>query len=78
MTAGFSGETAETVLVRAKVSRTAIDAQLVPVVGIGSGVASAARGSQADSILRRFRGFSSALDTDVKIADGKGYVLFKR
>ena len=41
---GFSGETAETVLVRAKVSEDGIDAQLVPVVGGGSGVPSLATG----------------------------------
>ena len=75
---GFSGETAETVLVRAKVSEDGIDAQLVPVVGGGSGVPSLATGSQADSILQRVQGFSAALDTNVKIADGKGYVHLKR
>ena len=75
---GFSGETAETMLVRAKVSEDGIDAQLVPVVGGGSGVPSVATGSQADSILQRFQGFSAALDTNVKIAGGKGYVHVKR
>ena len=75
---GFSGETAETVLVRAKVSEDRIDAQLVPVVGGGSGVPYLAGGSQADSILQRFKGFSAALDTNVKIADGKGYVHIRR
>ena len=75
---GFSGETAETILVRAKVSKDGIDAQLVPVVGGGSGVPSVVKGSQADSILERFQGFSAALDTNVKIADGKGYVHVKR
>ena len=43
---GFSGETAETILVRAKVSEDGIDAQLVPVVGGGSGVPSLATGSR--------------------------------
>jgi hypothetical protein len=75
---GFSGETAETVLVRAKVSENGIDAQLVPVVGGGSGVPSLATGSQGDSILQRFKGFSAALDTTVKVSDGKGYVHVKR
>jgi poly-gamma-glutamate synthesis protein (capsule biosynthesis protein) len=75
---GFSGETAETVLVRAKVSEERIDAQLIPVVGGGSGVPSVVKGSRADSILQRFRGFSAALDTNVKIADGKGYVHLER
>ena len=75
---GFSGETAETVLVRAKVSEDGIDAQLVPVVGGGSGVPSLAKGAQADSILQRVQGFSAALDTNVKIADGKGYLHIKR
>ena len=45
---GFSGETAETVLVRAKVSEDRLDAQLIPVVGGGSGVPSLAKGAQAD------------------------------
>ena len=75
---GFSGETAETVLVRAKVSEDGIDAQLIPVVGGGSGVPSLATGSQADSILQRFKGFSASLDTNVKVAKGKGYVHLKR
>ena len=75
---GFSGETAETILVRAKVSADGIDAQLVPVVGGRSGVPSLATGSEADSILQRFKGFSAALDTKVKISDGKGYVHLKR
>ena len=75
---GFSGETAETILVRAKVSEDSIDAQLIPVVGGGSGVPSLAGGSQGDSILQRVQSFSAALDTNVKIADGKGYVHIKR
>jgi poly-gamma-glutamate synthesis protein (capsule biosynthesis protein) len=75
---GFSGETAETMLVRAKISEDGIDAQLVPVVGGGSGVPSLATGSEADSILQRVQGFSAALDTKVKISDGKGYVHVKR
>ncbi len=75
---GFSGETAETVLVRAKVSEEGIDAQLIPVVGGGSGVPSVVKGSQADGILQRFQGFSEALETNVKIANGKGYVHLKR
>jgi poly-gamma-glutamate synthesis protein (capsule biosynthesis protein) len=75
---GFSGETAETLLVRAKVSEDAIDAQLVPVVGGGSGVPSVVKGSQAESILRRFKSFSSALDTNVEIAGDKGYVHVRR
>jgi len=75
---GFSGETAETMLVRAKVSEHGIDAQLVPVVGGGSGVPSLATGSEADNILQRVQGFSAALNTNVKISDGKGYVHVKR
>ena len=75
---GFSGETAETVLVRAKVSEEGIDAQLIPVVGGGLGVPSVVKGAQADSILQRFQGFSAALDTNVKIVDGRGYVHLRR
>jgi hypothetical protein len=48
------------------------------VVGGGCGVPALATGSQADGILQRFRGFSAALDTDVKISDGKGYVHLRR
>lgn len=75
---GFDGETAETLLVRARVSKERIEAQLVPVIGGGTGVPYLARGPQAQSILRRVKGFSAALDTDVKIAGGKGYVLLRR
>jgi poly-gamma-glutamate capsule biosynthesis protein CapA/YwtB (metallophosphatase superfamily) len=75
---GFSGETAETVLVRAKVSDDRIDAQLVPVVGGGSGVPYLAKDSEAASILQRFREFSDALDTDVTVDGDRGYVHLKR
>jgi poly-gamma-glutamate capsule biosynthesis protein CapA/YwtB (metallophosphatase superfamily) len=75
---GFSGETAETVLVRAKVSGHGIDAQLVPVVGGGSGVPHLASSAQAASILARVKSFSAALDTNLKIAAGRGYVHVRR
>jgi poly-gamma-glutamate synthesis protein (capsule biosynthesis protein) len=75
---GFSGETAETVLVRAKVSEEGIDAQVVPVVGGGTGVPTVVKGSQAESILQRFSDLSGALDTNVKIAGARGYVHVKR
>ena len=39
---------------------------------------SLATGSQGDSILQRVQSFSAALDTNVKIADGKGNVHIKR
>ena len=45
---GFAGETAQTMLVRAKVSEHGIDAQLIPVAISGSGVPSVADGSQAE------------------------------
>ncbi len=44
----------------------------------GPEIPNLATGSEADSILQRFKGFSAALDTNVKIAGGKGYVHLKR
>ncbi len=75
---GFGGETAETVIVRAKVSRRGIDAQLIPVVGGGSGVPRLVRGTPAHSILQRFRSFSASLGTGVKITGDRGYVHLRR
>jgi len=75
---GFSGETAETVLVRAKLSPEGVDAQLIPVVGGGSGIPYLAKGSNAQRILGRVKSFSAALDTHVKIVAGRGYVHVKR
>jgi len=75
---GFSGETAETVLVRARLSKDGIDAQLIPVVGGGSGVPSVAARSQGESILQRVKSLSAALGTTVKISANRGYVHVKR
>ena len=75
---GFSGETAQTVLVKAKVTPQAIDAKLIPVQVSGSGVPTVATGSTGLSILQRVRSLSAALGTTVTIKDNRGYVHVKR
>jgi Bacterial capsule synthesis protein PGA_cap len=75
---GFAGETAQTVLVKAKVTPHAIDAKLIPVQISGSGVPTVATGSTGLSILQRVKSLSAALGTTVKIADNRGYVHVKR
>jgi len=75
---GFAGETAQTVLVQAKVRPHAIDAKLIPVRISGSGVPTVATGSTGLSILQRMKSLSAALGTTVKISGGRGYVHVKR
>ena len=75
---GFSGETAQTVLVKAKVTLRSIDAQLIPVITSGSGVPTLAGGSTGLSILQRVKSMSAALGTTVKIKGNRGYVHVKR
>jgi len=75
---GFSGETAQTVLVRARVTPSSIDAQLIPVIVSGSGVPTLAGGSTGLSILQRIKTMSAALGTTVKIKGGRGYVHVTR
>jgi hypothetical protein len=75
---GFSGETAQTILVRAKVTPRAIDAQLIPVQISGSGVPTVATGLAGLSILQRVKSLSTALGTIVKISGGRGYVHVAR
>ena len=75
---GFSGETAQTMLVKATVSKHAIDAKLIPVTISGSGVPTVADGSTGLSILERVKSFSASLGTTVTIKDGRGYVHVKR
>ena len=75
---GFSGETAQTVLVKATVTPHAIDAKLIPVQISGSGVPTVATGSTGLSILQRVQSLSAALGTTVKISGGHGYVHVKR
>jgi poly-gamma-glutamate capsule biosynthesis protein CapA/YwtB (metallophosphatase superfamily) len=75
---GFSGETAQTVLVKAKVTPRSIDAQLIPVVTSSSGVPALAGGSTGLSILQRVKSMSAALGTTVTIKGGRGYVHVKR
>src|SRR5665648_626616 len=78
---GFAGETAQTMLVKAKVTPHAIDAKLIPVQISGSGVPTVATGSTGStglSILQRVKSLSAALGTSVKIADNRGYVHVNR
>jgi len=75
---GFSGETAQTVLVKAKVTPHAVDAKLIPVQVSGSGVPTVATGSTGLSILQRVKSLSAALGTTVTIKDNRGYVHVKR
>ena len=75
---GYSGETAQTVLVKAKLSRHAIDAMLIPVQISSSGIPRVAGGSTGLSILRRVKSLSAALGTTVKISGNRGYVHVKR
>jgi len=75
---GFAGETAQTMLVKAKVTPHAIDAKLIPVQISGSGVPTVATGSTGLSILQRVKSLSAALGTSVKIADNRGYVHVNR
>ena len=75
---GFSGETAQTVLVKAKVTPRAVDAKLIPVQVSGSGVPTVATGSTGLSILQRVKSLSAALGTTVTIKDNRGYVHVKR
>jgi len=75
---GFSGETAQTVLVKAKVTPHTIDAKLIPVQVSGSGVPTVATGSTGLSILQRVKSLSAALGTSVKISANRGYVHVKR
>ena len=75
---GFSGETAQTVLVKASLTKDSIDAKLIPVVMNGSGVPSVATGSTGLGILQRVKSLSAALGTTVTIKDNRGYVHVKR
>jgi len=75
---GFSGETAQTVLVRAKVTPRSIDAQLIPVTISSSGVPTVTGGSTGQSILQRVKSMSAELDTTVTIEGDRGYVHVKR
>ena len=75
---GFSGETAQTVLVRAKVTPHSIDAQLIPVTISSSGVPTVTGGSTGQSILQRVKSMSASLGTTVTIQGDRGYVHVKR
>jgi hypothetical protein len=75
---GFSGETAQTILVKATVSQHLLDAKLIPVTISGAGVPTAVSGSTALSILQRVKNLSAALGTTVVISGSRGYVHVKR
>jgi len=75
---GFSGETAQTVLVKANVTPHTIAAKLIPVQISGSGVPTVATGSTGLGILQRVKSLSAALGTTVTIKDNRGYVHVKR
>jgi poly-gamma-glutamate synthesis protein (capsule biosynthesis protein) len=75
---GFSGETAETILIRTRLSPRRLQATLVPVLISNAGVPSRARGADAERILQRVKGFSADLGTKVTIRDEKGYVYVTR
>ncbi len=75
---GFSGETAQTVLVKASMKKDSIDAKLIPVTISSSGIPAVARGSTGLSILKRVKSLSADLGTAVTIKDNRGYLHVKR
>ena len=76
---GYAGETAQTVLVQAKVTRRAIDAKLIPVKISGSGVPTVATGSTGVSILQRVQEpLRRARHHGQDLRHGRGYVHVKR
>jgi poly-gamma-glutamate capsule biosynthesis protein CapA/YwtB (metallophosphatase superfamily) len=75
---GFGGTGAQTMLVKTKVTKHAIDAQLIPVQVNSVGIPTVAHGGMAAAILARVKRLSASLGTKVKIANGKGYVHVKR
>ena len=75
---GWSGDTAETMIVRASVSTHRINARLIPVLISPEGVPSVATGADASRILERVRRLSADLGTTVTIEDGYGWVQVRR
>ena len=75
---GWSGDTAETIIVRASVTRHRINARLIPVLLSPEGVPSVATGADASRILERVRRLSADLGTTVTIEDGYGWVQVRR
>jgi poly-gamma-glutamate capsule biosynthesis protein CapA/YwtB (metallophosphatase superfamily) len=75
---GFGGTGAQTMLVKTKVTKHAIDAQLIPVTINSLGIPTLAHGYLASTILNRVKSLSAALGTKVKIANSKGYVHVTR
>ena len=75
---GFGGTGAQTMLVKTRVTKQAIDAQLIPVQIDSLGIPTLAHGGMAATILSRVRSLSANLGTRVKIANGKGYVHVTR
>ncbi len=75
---GWSGETAETMIVSASVTHERIYARLIPVLLSPAGLPSIATGDDADRILQRVRRLSADLGTTVTIEDGYGWVRVRR
>ena len=75
---GFGGTGAQTMLVKTKVTKHAIDAQLIPVQIDSLGIPTLAHGGMAATILGRVKSLSANLGTKVKIVSGKGYVHVTR
>ena len=75
---GWSGDTAETMIVRASVTKHRINARLIPVLISPEGVPSVATGADASRILERVRRLSADLGTTVTIEGGYGWVQVRR
>ncbi|PKN48951.1 MAG: hypothetical protein CVU63_03555, partial [Deltaproteobacteria bacterium HGW-Deltaproteobacteria-20] len=75
---GWSGETAETMIVSASVTPKRIYARLIPVLLSPAGLPTVAKGDDAERILGRVRRLSADLGTTVAIEDGYGWVRVRR
>jgi poly-gamma-glutamate synthesis protein (capsule biosynthesis protein) len=75
---GYDGTQAESMLVTAEVSESAIVATLTPVLLAASGRPAIATGDKGMRILRRVKRYSADLGTTVSISDGRGIVTVSR
>jgi poly-gamma-glutamate synthesis protein (capsule biosynthesis protein) len=73
-----SGSCAQTMLVRAEVSKKRIEVDLIPLTINYDGRPRRAYGSAATTILNRVKSFSANHGTKVSIDDGIGHVVVKR